>query len=143
MGIEENKLLIEKWVDEFNKKNFDVVDKIFTDNFSAYHSTGIVVDRQQYKSAIQNLSTNVFPDTYRTIEDVIVTEDRAALFMTWIGTNIGEWRDNPPTNKKIKVREIYYLRFENGKISENRAYGDAYGMLYQLGMTPWWEETID
>ena len=143
MGVEENKKLIEKWIDEFNKRNFAIVDEIFTDDFVAHHSTGLVFNREQMKAAIEGLSTNIFPDTYRTIEDVIVTEDRAALFMTWIGTQKGEWRDSPPTNKKIKVRELYFLSFKNGKISENRAYGDPYGMLYQLGITPWWEEKID
>ena len=143
MGIEENKALVEKWIDGFNKGNFDIVDEVFSDDFIAYHSTGFTVDREQYKSAIQNICTNVFPDTYRTIEDIIVTEDRAAEFHTWVGTQTGEWRNTPPTNKKIKVREMHFIRFKDGKISELRQYGDAYGMLYQLDITPWWEEKID
>ena len=143
MGIEENKKVIEEWVDEFNKGNFDIVDRVFTDDFTAHHSIGFVADKQQYRDSIKNLSTNVFPDIHRTIEDVIVTEDRAALFTTWIGTHTGEWRSAAPTGKKIKVREIYFLKFEDGRISENQAYGDSYGMLYQLGITPWWEEKVD
>lgn len=136
MSVEKNMGLIQRVHEEVNRGNFDVMDECFSDDFRAYHSSGMVVDRSGYKQAIKNLSTNVFPDIRRTIHDVIVTEDRAALFFTWTGTHTGEWRGKPPTGKKITVREIYFLRFKNDKITEYQAYGDAYGMYHKLGMTP-------
>ena len=93
-AVKENKEVIEKWLNEVNKGNFDVMDEIFTNDFSAHHSIGFVVDRQRYKDAIKNLATNVFPDIHRTLVDTIVTDDRAAVFYTWTGTDTGGYFRN-------------------------------------------------
>ena len=132
MGIKENEALIRKVYDEFNKGNYDVVDEYYADNFVNFRHDGATQDRDGFKGFFAMVK-KLFPDIKRTIEDLIVTEDRAALFFTWTGTDSVGTDTRQPTGKQIKVREIYFMRFDNGKISEYRQYGDGYGMMFQLG----------
>ena len=133
MGIEENKALIFKLYEEYNKGNYDFFDECVTDDFVAVSNIGTKRDIANYKRFLLTMRDS-FPDTQRKIEDVIVTDDRAALFFTWTGTWTGEVMGVPPTGKKDTVREIYFMRFKNGKISEYRQYGDSYGMMFNFGV---------
>ncbi|MFC1900757.1 ester cyclase [Chloroflexota bacterium] len=132
MSVEENEAVIRKVYAEFNKGNYDVIDECYTDNFVNYRASGNTQDREGFKQFFLMMKDG-FPDMQRTIQDLIVTEDRAALFFTWTGTDQWEYQGRTPTGKEITVREIYFIRFDNGKISEYRQYGDAYGMMFQLG----------
>ena len=132
MGIKENEALIRKVYEEFNQGNYDVVDECYTDSFVNFRHDGNTQDRDGFKGFFAMVKKG-FPDIHRTIEDLIVTEDRAALFFTWIGTDSIGSDTRKPTGRVIKVREIYFIRFDNGKISEYRQYGDGYGMMFQLG----------
>ena len=132
MSVEENKALIYKVYDEYNKENYDVYDECFADDFISIRHDGNTLDKESYKQFLIMIKTG-FPDIHRTMEDIIVTEDRAALYFTWTGTDKFEFQGRTPTGKLIKVKEVYFIRFKDGKISEYRQYGDTHSMRYQLG----------
>jgi steroid delta-isomerase-like uncharacterized protein len=132
MGIEENTALIYKLYDEYNKGNYDYYDECFSDDFVA-HRPGGPLNKNGYKEFLVNISGG-FPDIHRTIHEVIVTEDKAALYYTWTGTDKLEIGGRTPTGKRIRVKEIIFMSFKDGKISEFRPYGDQHSMLHQLGM---------
>jgi predicted ester cyclase len=132
MPVEENKALIYKIYDEYNKGNYDVYDECFNDDFLSYRWDGNVLDKKAYKKMLLGFK-DMFPGIQRTIQDIIVTEDRAALYFTWTGKDNFTFQGRKPTGKLLNVKEIYFIRFKNGKISEYRQYGDAYGMGYQMG----------
>jgi steroid delta-isomerase-like uncharacterized protein len=132
MSVEENKALLYKIYDEYNKGNYDVYDECFSDDFLSYRWDGNVLDKKAYKQMLLGFQDS-FPGIQRTIQDIIVTEDRAALYYTWTGTDNFTRQGRTPTGKLLNVKEIYFIRFKNGKISEYRQYGDAYGLGYQLG----------
>src|SRR3972149_2925542 len=123
MSIEQNKALIHKVIDEYNKGNYDVYDECFADDFVSYRSNGSVMDKKAYKEWLVSISSG-FPGMQRTIQDIIVTEDRAALYYTRTGTDNLQRQGRPPTGKMIKVKEGYFIRFKDGKISEYRQYGE-------------------
>ena len=131
MSVEENKALIYRIYDELNKGNHDVIDECFCDDFVSYREDGNG-DRKAFKQFLMYMD-NGFPNITRTIQDLIVTEDRAALYFTWTGTDNFKHQGRTPSGKLIKVNEIYFIRFKDGKVSEYRHYSDAYGMGYQMG----------
>ena len=134
MGIEENEALVRKVINETNKGNYDIIDECFADDFIRTRP-GSKVDRDGFKQFLLIMYKG-FPDTERTIVDLIVTEDRAAIYFTWTGTHTGEFMGFPATGKKIRVKEVYFMRFKDGKISEYRQFGDTNSMRQQLGAEP-------
>ena len=131
---EENEALVRKVFNETNKGNYDIIDECFTDDFIRTRP-GHKADRDGFKQFLLTMYKG-FPDTERTIVDLIVTEDRAAIYFTWTGTHTGEFMGFPATGKKIRVKEVYFMRFKDGKISEYRQFGDTNSMRQQLGADP-------
>ena len=132
MGVEENKALIYKLYEEYNKGNYDFYDECFSDDFIAYRPNA-TLDKAGYKQFLLRAKDG-FPDIHRVIEDLIVTEDRAALYYIWTGTDRLVMEGRTPTGKIIKVKETIFMSFKDGKISEFRPYGDQHSMAHQLGM---------
>ena len=134
MGIAENEALIRRVYDQFNKGNYDIVDECFTDDFVRYRP-GNKTDREGLKKFLVSMNHG-FPDIERTIIDLVVAENRAALYFAWTGTDSWKYEGRTPTGKRIRVKEFYFIRFKDGKISEYRQYGNADAMRLQLGMGP-------
>ncbi len=132
MSVESNKALIYHIYSELNKGNHDVIDECFCDDFVSYREEGNS-DRNAFKQFLVNMD-NGFPDIQRKIQDLIVTEDRAALYFTWIGTDNLRRQGRTPTGKLIKVKEIYFISFKDGKVSEYRHYSEPHHMAQQLGV---------
>ncbi len=118
MGIEENKALILRLWEEFNKRDLSIMDECFADNFVRYAADGQTMDRDGYKNFATGL-LNHFPDIHCTVDDIIAEEDRVAFRFTWTATS---QRDVPDGSYKkgqqIKVTEDYFCRLENGKLIE-------------------------
>jgi steroid delta-isomerase-like uncharacterized protein len=131
--MKENQAIIYKVYDEFNKGNYDVIDEYFSDDFILVRHNGESLDREGFKKLLIDMTTG-FSDIQWKIEDVVVADDRAALFFMWEGTDKWEYQGRTPTGNRIKVREIYFVCFEDGKISEYWQYSDSYNLAYQLGM---------
>ncbi len=132
MSVEENKALIYKIYDEYNKGNYDVYDECFTDDFLSYRWDGNVLNKKDYKQMLLRFRDG-FPGIQRTIQDIIVTEDRAALYFTWSGKDNITAQGRTPTGKLLNVTELYFIRFKNGKISEYRQYSEPHNLAHQLG----------
>jgi len=133
MSVEENKQLIHRIYDELNKRNYDVIDECFCDDFISYREKEKPGDRKTFKQFLMYMDSG-FPDIKRTIQDLIVTEDRAALYFTWTGTDNLKHQGRNPTGKVINVKEVYFIRFKDRKISEYRHYSEPHHMAQQLGV---------
>jgi steroid delta-isomerase-like uncharacterized protein len=78
-----------------------------------------------------------FPDLHMTAEDVIVGGDRAVARVTTTGTQTGDWMGMPASGKRIEVRLIDIMRFDDaGKVCEHWGVMDMLSMLQQLGVVP-------
>ena len=141
MGIEEYIEVVRHLIDEvWNKGNFNVIDERITDDFVAYISSGAVLDRQQYRQSITNVTTNVFPDIQSTIEDVIAEGDRVVVRETISGTQKGKYWNIAPTGKAIKVNRVTIFRVQGEKITELWYLSDMLTFYQQLGALPPSEE---
>ena len=81
-------------------------------------------------------SYSAFSDPHRTIDDIIVEGDEAAVRFTITGTHSGAYMGIPLTNKKIAYWAIEINRFAGGKLVETWARMDTLGMMQQLGAIP-------
>ncbi len=78
-----------------------------------------------------------FPDLHMAVEDVIAEGDRAVARVTTTGTQTGDWMGMPASGKRIEVRLIDIMRFDDsGLVSEHWGVMDMLSMLQQLGVVP-------
>ena len=117
MSVEENKATIRRVWDECNKGNLSVIDECFADNFVRYDHFGKTMDRAGYKR-MSAFILKSSPDFHVTIDDMIGEGDKVAFRMTISGTNTGAVGPTPPTGKPYTFKEVYFARFEGGKVAE-------------------------
>lgn len=77
----------------------------------------------------------VFPDLSITIEDVVVSGDRAAVRSVARGTHSGEVLGIPATGRTVGFRASDFHRLEEGRIAQTWHLEDYFGLLGQLGAT--------
>jgi len=111
MSLEENKAIIRKMVEVFNKKDLAVIDE-FVDEFMALdfvdHSSK-VQGRENAKQGYR-LVLKDFPDLHRTIEDIIAEGDKVWFLEKITGT--------ASSGKKMDTTSLTILRIVNGKFVE-------------------------
>ena len=139
MSIEEdNKALVRRYIDLFNRNDLPVEEVIapLASSF-VYHRpgmpdvTGLSDVRQvleMYRSAVS--------DMHQTIEDLVAEGDKVACRWSGRGTHQGEMMGVAATGKVITVTGIAIYRIANGKIQEEWDYSDVLGLMQQLSVAP-------
>lgn len=77
-----------------------------------------------------------FPDLHITLDDVLVSGERAALYWTWTGTQHGTFMNIPPTGHQVKVRGSSLITLNDGKIQRAVRIWDLAGLLRDLRLLP-------
>jgi steroid delta-isomerase-like uncharacterized protein len=77
-----------------------------------------------------------FPDLQVQVLDLIEQGSRVAVWMRLSGTQRGEFRGYPASNKHATWDEIGFLTVEDGKIVAGRYLADALGLRKALGIIP-------
>ncbi len=76
-----------------------------------------------------------FSDLDMRVVDVLSDGDRAAARFSCSGTHTGPWRGHPPTGRRfVDVAEVYFFRFEEGRIAHTWGLEDTLTRLRQLGL---------
>ncbi|MCC6411817.1 MAG: ester cyclase [Saprospiraceae bacterium] len=76
-----------------------------------------------------------FPDSKTTIEKMVAEGDIVMVYSTRTGTNKGEFRGNPATNRPVTLQQFDMLRFDaSGKAVEHWSVSDNLSMMQQMGM---------
>jgi steroid delta-isomerase-like uncharacterized protein len=133
---EQNKAIARILVENFNKGDLVIIDRIFAENFRENSAPpGISPDRDGLKGYYIQFRS-AFPDAHYIIEDEIAEEDRVVHRLRCRGTMMGEFMGMPATGRSAEWEEIHIARFENGRIAEHWASVDQLGMLQQLGLAP-------
>lgn len=117
MSVEENKALIERYLDQvWNNGNIDVLDELYNANFNGGNYGGIA----GLKAAVTSYRTS-FPDLNFTIEESIAEDDKIAYRWTARGTHQALYEGVASTGKPITVTGITILHIVDGQIIEDRA----------------------
>ena len=78
-----------------------------------------------------------FPDMRMDVEEIIASGDKTVARVTVSGTQDGEFMGMPPSGRRVQVRLIDIMRFDDdGLIAEHWGLVDMLSMLQQLGAIP-------
>jgi len=137
MSLEENKDLLRRfWKEVFNGKNLDLVEQLFTSDWTYHGAGGQELQGPEELKGFLGMFFSAFPDMEATLEDVVAEGDRVVTRATGTATHQGELMGLPATGKKIEVSVICISRIRDGRIAEDWELIDLYGMLSQLGAIP-------
>ncbi len=135
MSIEENKKLVQKFVEAYNKRNLDAFnDLLAPDYFDHTNQVGVEGLKQ-----LMNMAFKAFPDFHETIEEIIAEGDKVWARIIFEGTHTGEWMGLAPTGKKIKTEMVDIFRIVNGKLVEYRDVNSNLDFLTKLGIVKYTE----
>jgi steroid delta-isomerase-like uncharacterized protein len=137
MGIEENKVVVQRFAEEvLQKHNLSVIDDIISEEYVWHGPDGQEVKGPEGFKQLATISLTGFSDGRFTIDAMVAEGDIVAVRYTRTGTHDGEYHGIPPTGKQINIPVAYFYRIADGKIIEARGYSDSLMLLQQLGVGP-------
>ena len=77
-----------------------------------------------------------FPDWQEEIVQLVAEGDAVAGRFRCSGTHRGEFLGEAPTQRRMDVEEVFFLRAEDGKFVDFWGLEDSLGRLRQLGLVP-------
>jgi steroid delta-isomerase-like uncharacterized protein len=135
MSLEENKAIVRRFMDAYNKRNMDIFDELVAEDYFDH------IFQQKGRDKLKQLFTmafGAFPDWHESIEDIISEGDRVWVRVKATGTHTGEWNlfgaILPPTGKKVTLKMVFIWRISNGKLAEGWEVDDKLEFLKQLGV---------
>ncbi len=136
MSLEENKAIVRRWIESYNKHSLDSFDEfIAPDYIDHIHQGGPEGVKQVFNMAFKGM-----PDWHETIEEIIAEGDKVWVRLTYTGTHTGEWFGLAPTDNKITATAVAIYRIVNGKIVEGRFVTDTLDMNKQIGAIEYTEK---
>ena len=135
MSSEENKALIRRLVETFNKHDVTLWDEFIAPNFIDH--TIPLQGLEKFKQ-FETMFIKGFPDYHETIEDIIAEGDIVWIHFKVTGTHTGEWNlfgvPLPPTGKKITYTGVGIWRIVDGKVVERKSIRDMLDFSRQIGV---------
>ena len=131
MGLEENKAVVRRYIEEgLNQHDFAVIDDVLATGPEA---------RTAHRRA-RTINWTASPDWHYQIEDILADGDKVVARVAASGTHQHDWPTPwgiaPATGKQITTSWIAIFRVADGKIVEQWAVSDALGQMQQLGVIP-------
>ena len=136
MSLEENKAIVRRFIEAYNKRNLDVFDDLLAPDYFDHTSQ---VGPEGLKQ-LMNMAFKAFPDFHETIEDIIAEGDKVWIRITFTGTHSAEWMGIAPTGKKITTEMVDIFRIVNGKLVEYRDVNNNLDFLKKLGLIEYTEK---
>lgn len=135
---EQNKQVVKKMVEIINSRDYDKLGEVIADDLvrhSAATPDANVKSLDDMKAFLKT-DNKAIPDSVITVEKLISEGDMVAGRFTYEGTQKGAMGPFPPTNKRVKLPYLAFLRIEKGKVAEMWVEWDNVAILTQLGHFP-------
>ncbi len=129
MSLNENKAIVRRFIEAYNKRNLGLVDDFVAADYVDHTNK---VDREGLKQLF-NMGLTAFPDWHETIEDIIAEGDKVWVRLSYTGTHKGEFMGLAPTGKKITSKAVDIYRIVNGKLAEYWNVTDNMNIQKQIG----------
>jgi steroid delta-isomerase-like uncharacterized protein len=133
MSIAQNKALVRRVVELWNRRDTDAFFKLLTPEYIEHLPTGDISLEQLKKYAPRFFTA--FPDIRITINDMVAEGDKVAVLVNWKATHQGEYMGIPPTGKKIDIAVAMIIKIVGGRWVEFWNVTDI-RLAQQLGVIP-------
>jgi len=136
MSLEENKAIIRRFIEAFNRHDLSSIDELLDPDFVDHtHKTGREGLKQLFGMAFK-----AFPDWHESIEEIIAEGDKVWVRLTYTGTHTGEFMGIAPTGKTLTTEMVDIYRIVDGKHVEGRFIVDQLDFLKELGVIEYTEQ---
>jgi len=115
----------------------DVADptEIFAPGFVAHMPGQAPMDRAAFEQFVGGFGVG-FPGYTHEVLDQISQGDLVANRVIWRGIHDGEFAGIPPTGQPIELEGINIFKVQGGRVVEQWAELDFFGLLQQIGAIP-------
>ena len=132
MTAEENKNVVLKYVEAFNRADYDALRQLFTEDALVYGVLGWggidnVMDiwREIHEAFAIQLN----------VEALVAEGDTVAARYTERGTSVGEFRGQAPTGKSFEVVAMEWFVIKDGRIHRRWGARDSAAQFRQMGLS--------
>ncbi len=137
MSAEANKTLVRRWFEEFcNRQNLDILDDLYAPSWGGHFPGSGDLHGAEGHKPLGRMFHVAFPDARYTVDDIMAEDDRVLARYTMRATHQGEMLGVPPTGRQVIVTGMNQYRIADGKIVEQWAQFDTFGLMRQLGVMP-------
>jgi predicted ester cyclase len=134
MSVKENKAIIRRIYEHYNRRELDNYLEVFTPEYvEHYPNMDMPLERAMEAGKAFIVA---FPDVISTIEDIIAEGDKVAFRVTHRGTHKGVFMGIAPTGKKIEMTNTVMGRISGGKWAECWTTMDMFNLMQQIGAIP-------
>jgi steroid delta-isomerase-like uncharacterized protein len=136
--VDDNKMLVQRFGEAMNSRQFDLLDEIVAADFVRHCQATPQVDvrsLEAFKTYLRQDSV-VFPDSVQTLKHQVAQGDMVAVWVTYEGTQMAPMGPFPASGKRMQLEFGAFLRVQNGKIAEMWVTWDNMASLAQLGHLP-------
>ena len=132
MSIQENVRLVRSLLDDSIKSEPWRINELLAPDY-VHHVAGQAVwfGPDDYRVAFDEWLTG-FADIRAEIEDLVASDDKVVVRVTWRGTHTGVMAGYPPTGKVVTVTCIVIYQLAEGRIVADWEEWDSKGFLEQL-----------
>lgn len=127
-----NKQLILDYYEMWNDADFAKAQKLLTPEIRFRGSLDITANGMEEFMAYAQMLHTAFPNLYHAVEEMVIENDKAAVYVTYIGNHMGQLFDYAPTGNRISYSGATFFHFKEGKISNIKVLGDLNSLYKQL-----------
>lgn len=136
--IEQNKTVIRRFLDAWNRRQPEVFDEIIAPDVVRHcqATPGVNIQSLDQLKEFLRQDTAVFPNSVQTITHLVAEADLVAAWSTYEGTQNGPMGPFPPSGAKARFDFGAVFRIKDGKIAEWWVTWDNMTILRALGHLP-------
>jgi steroid delta-isomerase-like uncharacterized protein len=131
-----NKRIMQRYTSEFLPGRNPALAKKFVSPDITVHFGGQTMQGRDTYLGLVAANLVAFPDLKWTVEDMRAEGDTVAVRYSMTGTHLGPFAGVEATGKAIRSESMTFYRLSHGKIVEERALLDLFGILRQMGAIP-------
>jgi predicted ester cyclase len=129
-----NKALVRQAIG-YNHGAAEDAAEIFAPEFVVYMPSQPPLDRVAFEHLLAGFGAG-FPGYTYEIHDQVAQGDIVFNRITWRGVHGGEFAGVPATGRPIQLHGINIFKVRDGRVVEQRAELDFFGLLQQIGALP-------
>ena len=126
--------LAETYLKMLNTHDPDLVDQFVADNYTNHNA--FVADGREANRQFWHAFFVALPDVSASMEDLVVTGDRAVGRFVYRGTHTGDFMGIPASGNAVEMRSIDIWRVEDGMFAEHWDELNTLELLQQMGALP-------